>query len=446
MASNCVLYSAGRLPSSRHRERYLSHECVTFDDQRSYSYQTAVVSILMSERLYYQDQYTRLFRSNIIERTESNHHPAVVLEGTYFYPTSGGQPYDTGMIEGIKVLDVVIRHSDGAIMHVLETTVESDDVRAEIDWNRRFDHMQQHTGQHILSQSFSRELGAETLSFHLGADTSTIDLEIPQLDDKGVDSVEQVANQIVWDNRPVEIRMVKRAEASSLHLRKQPPNDGDYLRIVDIMDFDMSACGGTHVTGTGEVGTIKITKIERHRGAVRVEFVCGGRALVDYRNKNKVIKKLSALFTTGYRELEEAVERMQSETTSYRRQLKKSKKDLINYQVDEILRNTQRTGEVLFVIEVFVDRDPAELRLMANQFAMNPGTVALLGLVGNKVHLIFARNQSAVGNMNELIKQAFTNLGSGSGGGSPTFAQGSGGYAEKSEVLAVLTALKVRLL
>jgi alanyl-tRNA synthetase len=208
----------------------------------------------MSERLYYSDSYTTHFSAKVIEQLSLNDIPAIVLDGTYFYPESGGQPSDRGMIGGVPVLAVTIRESDDAILHWLGQAIgEGDVVAAEIDWDRRFDHMQHHSGQHVLSQAFVQAAGAETESFHLSDETSTIDLHTTEVSQDQVEQAELVANQVIWENRPVRSRLVAPGQAAEMPMRKRPPSRNGKLRLIDIEDFDLTACGGTHVSRTGEI-------------------------------------------------------------------------------------------------------------------------------------------------------------------------------------------------
>ncbi len=399
----------------------------------------------MTHRYYYDDAYKKSFQANVLERAEHDGQQALVLEGTYFYPTSGGQPFDSGTINSSNVVNVLIRPDDGAILHVLDEPIVAKRISAEIDWNRRFDHMQQHTGQHILSQAFLKVLGAGTISFHLGADASTIDLDLASMEEEVASSVERLANQIVWENRAVEIRTVTRQEAMEIPMRKKPPIEGDSLRLVVITDFDVSACGGTHVASTGEVGLIKIVGWERRRNQVRAEFVCGSRALSDYRKKNQVVRNLSAVFTTGYWELESSVDRQIEESTEFRRQLRKCRKTLIDYQVSEILNETKGIDNGRPIVRVFSDVTVIELRIIANQLIIGNKVMSLLASVGDKTSLVFARNEDSEGDMNALINDAITLLGSGSGGGSPIFAQGSCDINDAGKVTEVLNSLRAQL-
>ncbi|MCI0396910.1 MAG: alanyl-tRNA editing protein, partial [Chloroflexi bacterium] len=286
----------------------------------------------MTERLYYNDAYTTRFQAHVVERLTHQGRPAVVLDQTYFYPTSGGQPFDQGHLGGTPVIDVFVRDSDQAVIHVLGGEVWVDEIAAEVAWARRFDHMQQHTGQHILSQAFIQAAGAETVSFHLGDESCTVDLHVNQLAAAQIEQAELLANQIIWENRPVRATMVSQEQAARLPLRKVPPLEGDKLRVVEIKNFDLTACGGTHVSHTGEIGMIKIVKLERRGAELRVEFKCGQRALHDYRLKNSIINRLAAELTTGYLELEPTVTRMRDELKELRRVLKQQQTQLLSLE------------------------------------------------------------------------------------------------------------------
>lgn len=231
----------------------------------------------MTERLYYTDSHLTEFEATLRSAaTGADGRTTVVLDRTAFYPTSGGQPFDLGTINGTPVLDVV-DGEDGSILHVVASPIEPGPVHGVIDRVRRLDHMQQHTGQHVLSAAFDRVLGVPTVSFHMGAESATIDLarEVSAIE---IARAEAEANRIVWSDRPVTVRFVEPEEAARLPLRKESRREGT-LRLVEVEEFDLSACGGTHVTRTGAIGIIAIGAAERFRGGSRVEFFCGGRAL-----------------------------------------------------------------------------------------------------------------------------------------------------------------------
>ena len=388
----------------------------------------------MTERLYYQDAYQTGFQARVVERVEQNGRLAVVLDRTCFYPASGGQPADRGALSGQPVADVYVRE-DGAVVHLVEGELWSDEVTGEIDWPRRFDHMQQHTGQHILSQAFIRTAGAGTASFHLGADSATIDLDNDRLQPQQVEAAELLANRIVWENRPVRANMVGVAEAEQLALRKLPEVHEGLVRLIDIDQFDLNACGGTHVAQTGEVGLIKIVRLERQRGNLRATFLCGGRALLDYRQKNSLVNRLSTTLTTGVDQVEASVGNLRDELQAARRQLRHQASQLLDYEAERLLAQTPPGDGLRIVRRAYTDRDPAELRALANLIAAAPGSVALLGTGGQRTQLVLARSDDAPGQMDQLLRQLLPMLGGAGGGGKATFAQGGGpgGPAERVE-------------
>jgi alanyl-tRNA synthetase len=290
--------------------------------------------------------------------------------------------------------------------------------------------MQQHTGQHILSQAFLRAAEAETVSFHLGGDHSTIDVKNSGLKPGDIEKAEVIAHRIVWENRPVKALMIDKAEADSLPLRKIPDVDDEQLRVIEVKDFDLTACGGTHVSRTGEIGLIKVIRLERRKDELRVEFLCGRRALIDYRQKNRIVNQLANELTTGYSDIEDSVIRMRDEVKQSRRLLKQQLSHSLSIEAGYLIKHgTQKEGTVI-VAEAFSGRDPTELRMLANQVIEHPNTVVMFGTVGENIQLIFARSENAPGEMNQLLKQSLQVLGSATGGGSANFAQGGGGTAD----------------
>lgn len=273
----------------------------------------------MTERLYYTDAYLRTFTSCVVAFALNGTwggRPGVTLDRTAFYPTSGGQPHDTGTLGGAAVVDVV--EVNGSIVHIVggldgvppasSALAVGAEVEGTVDWERRFDHMQQHTGQHVLSAVFARELGAETVSVHLDG-SSTLDLAISSLEPEAARRVEDAANRIVFENRPVTVRFVSEAEAAQLGLRRPPQRSGT-IRVVEVLDCDRSACGGTHVRSTGEIGPIVLRRWERTKGQIRVEFLAGRRAIDDYRWKHALITEWSGRLTVGERDLHGALDKL----------------------------------------------------------------------------------------------------------------------------------------
>jgi alanyl-tRNA synthetase len=377
----------------------------------------------MTERLYYLDSYRLEFEARVVERISVDARPGVILERTCFYPTSGGQPHDEGNLNGVPVVNVFERE-DKAIVHVLATELKENLVYGVVDWERRFDHMQQHTGQHVLSQAFLQVLNAETVGFHLGKEASTIDVDKAPLAVSQLDRVEDLANDVVFADRPVRTYSVAETELASLPLRKLPTVEMP-IRIVEVEGFDYSPCGGTHCRRTGEVGLIKITKMEQRGQDTRIEFLCGGRALVDYRAKNRTVNELANRFSVGAWELAEAVERVAEEVKVSRRELNVARNRLLDYEAAELLAEAEQHGDVRVVRKVFADREGEEVRRLALRLMESEGSVALLGLVGEKAQLVFACSDDLPYDMNDLLKRACEVVGGG-GGGRRHFAQGGG--------------------
>lgn len=403
----------------------------------------------MSERLYYLDADTTDFTAEIVATTHVDGRPAVVLNRTYFYPTSGGQPNDTGSINATAVVDVFIREADSAIVHVLAEELAPGPAACRIDRARRFDHMQHHTGQHILSQAFIRVADAHTVGFHLSDSTVTIDLDRAELDGHDINAAEALTNQIIWENRPVTVRILPFEEAQALALRKLPPTHNGELRLVDIADFDLTACGGTHVARTGSVGLLKIVKTEKRGDKLRVFFTCGGRALADYGGKNAVVGDLTALLTTGQDDLNTAVAKLQEDNKTTRRALKQAQTELLAYAADDLLQHAAVVGEVALITRVLELPDPGQLRALANRLVADGGNarrIALLALGGDRTHLLFCRTENAPGDMAGLLREALAMLESSAGGGRPSFAQGSAPAADAARIQQTLDASAARLL
>jgi alanyl-tRNA synthetase len=379
----------------------------------------------MNDRSYYTDSYTAEFSALVTEIYQDEQGSYVTLDKTYFYPTSGGQPFDTGTINDIPVTNISVREQDGAIVHTLKGLPETKEISAVINWERRFDHMQQHTGQHILSQAFIQLAGAQTVGFHLSEDTVTIDLDQETIEQSLIDEAEDLANEIVWQNRPVVVRWTTREGAETLQLRKIPQNGQEKLRLIDILDFDLTACGGTHVARTGEVGLIKIRKTESRNKKTRIHFSCGRRALVHYRSLNTVVNELTSQLTTGTADLSASVTKLQENEKESRRALKSLQDQLEEREAQELLQTGQKIGENTLIVHLFTGEYNDQLRGIAGHLTREKGIIALLGSVGERTHLLFTRSADASGMMKELLQITIKALGAGSGGGNAGFAQGS---------------------
>ncbi len=400
----------------------------------------------MNGRSYYQDSYTTEFQAQVIKQLSIGEKPAVILDHTFFYPTSGGQPHDLGVIEDVPVIDVQIWENDEAIIHLLANVIPSGPVSAAIDWPRRFDHMQQHTGQHILSQAFIRVAGAETIGFHLSDASVTIDLDQKTINEKEIEAVEQMTNEVIWQNLPVKIMEVSLEKARSLPLRKIPPVNNGQLRLIDIGGFDLTACGGTHVKQTAEVGLLKILKHERRGSKQRITFCCGGRALADYDLKHQVAGRLSNQLTTGIDQLPSSVSKLQDEFKEARRQLKKQQTQLNQMEAQQLWRDGQQYGDLTLVAHVFEDRDQGEIRALGKEIAAHGQTIALLGISGARSALIFNKSGNTPGSMQEALSAGLQELGSKSGGGSEMVAQGVGPASDPDQLRRALQAAENQII
>lgn len=400
----------------------------------------------MTTRRYYDDSHTHAFDAQVVERLTWEDKPAVVLAETYFYPTGGGQPCDTGTLGGVAVVDVVTRPEDLAVVHVLAAELpDGDMVRADIDWARRFDHMQQHTGQHILTQALVQLCEAQTVGFHLSPDTVTIDLDRTDLSADQLAQAERLANTVIWENAPVSATIYQTVEelrAAGVRMRRLPDHIAtDGLRVVEIGTFDATACGGTHVRATGEIGLLKIIRVEKRGDKLRVEFKCGGRALADHAQRLDVTQKLTAQLTVGLPDLPEKIARLQTDLTEAQRGKKAAVNKLIDSHAAELVAETPVTDGRRVIRLVSDLYDANDLRALAKKLTAHSGVIALLAAPGEKAQLMLARSADLDPlNLNPALKVALDALGGGRGGGTPDFVQGGGLPASPSQCEAALNA------
>ena len=392
----------------------------------------------MTEKRYYDDSYTRSFAARVVETHVIRGTPAAVLDQTFFYPTSGGQPHDTGILGGRQVRDVVIEPG-GVVLHHLDAPLPEGPVEGAIDWDRRLDHMQQHTGQHILSQAFLRQAGAATIGFHLGADSVSIDLDAAALSDAQVADAASVANAIVTGNVPVRAWFPEPAELASLPLRKTPEVEGRF-RVVAIGDFDYSACGGTHVAAAGEVGLISVLKSERLKRGTRIEFLTGGRARRDYAAKHALVRELSHSLTCSPEELPDSVARISAALVESRRQLARYLERELDQEAGQRLDLAMRVGHLRVVSGAWAGRPVDEVKGLALRMTALPGVIALLGVAGGKTQLVFARSDEVTVPLKPLFDRTMATLGGGKGGGT-RIMQGAAGESTREKLEAVLTAV-----
>jgi alanyl-tRNA synthetase len=364
----------------------------------------------MTERLYYLDPYLKEFTALVVSRTDRG----VVLDRTAFYPTGGGQPCDLGTLNGIEVTDVIEMGEE--ILHVVARPLEGE-VRGVVDWDRRRDHMQQHHGQHLLSEAFVRAADAQTSSFHLGRQECSIDLD-KSVSPVDVERAETLANMVVFENRPVQVGYYSPDEARGLPLRKPPPAE-PRLRVVTVRDFDCQACCGTHPRTTGEVGVVSVTGVERQKETARVHFACGFRALTEARENARVLKAVGRRLSAGRQDLEKAVERVQEEFAAARRSLHAAERKL----AETVGRDLAARGRI--VVEVFEGKGIEYLRAIAMAVVAQPGKIAVVGGTGETSSVVVARSQDVALDLRPIFQEVLAPLG-GKGGGTAHFVQGGG--------------------
>lgn len=411
----------------------------------------------MTERLYYQDSFLYNFDAEVRSVIETPR-PALTLDRTAFYPTSGGQIHDTGTIvpadarfsdasfsEARFRVTEVADTEDGHIVHYLDAPLKDallkkvqpgTRVRGEIDAARRRDHMQQHSAQHVLSSAFVRLFGMATVSFHMADDYCSIDLDTASLSKDQVESAERRANEIMIEDRAVDVRYVTRDEAEKLGLRKLPPAERDQLRLIDIRDWDVTACGGTHVSRTGQIGGILLRKTEKVRQGYRVEFVAGQRAVATARRDFSTLTETAALFSAGIYDAPQQVRKSLDEIKSLRKQIEQSRDELAAAQAASLLAETPEAQGRKLVVRTFSNRDLNFLKLLAQKLTRQAPAIALLATESPQPALVFAQSAGQPHDMGALLKEAMAKLG-GRGGGSKDLAQGG---APKSEGIAAALA------
>lgn len=376
---------------------------------------------MTSSRLYYTEPERLSFDAIVIAAEAADAGARVVLNQSAFYPTSGGQPHDLGTLGEAVVLDVV-EADDARVWHLIDRPLGVGAlVRGEIDAVRRRDHMQQHTGQHILSAAFDRVAGVRTESFHLGSDASTIDLA-REVSATEVSRTLDEANRVVWANRPVTVRFVSAAEAATLPLRKEPLRPGR-LRLIDIEDFDLSACGGTHVARTGEIGVIAVCRIERFKGGSRVEFVCGARALRVFGDMRDLLERASRPLSIAPADLPSAIDRLQAAAKDHKRVMKTMASKVAGIEATQLADRAAPMGPWLVAIDAIEGLDAGDLKSVATGFVGHPGRVAVLVGSGDPRPVVVARSHDVGLDAAGLMRALAARLG-GRGGGRPELAQG----------------------
>lgn len=397
----------------------------------------------MTKRLYYDNSGIHEFDSlveDVVLGSSEQPRPAVVLRETAFYPTSGGQVHDIGWLtlEGAERLRVaeVADAEDGRVLHYLEAPAKLPAVGirvgGSIDPERRRDHMQQHSGQHVLSAAFIELYQIPTVSFHMAEDYCSIDLATPALSSEQIIRAEKRANQIVFENRPVRIRYVSRADAEKLGLRKLPPAERDELRLIEVEDFDLSACGGTHVSASGQIGSILLRKTEKVRQGIRVEFVCGDRAVRTARRDYGALSEAAALFSAKLWDVPDQIRKSVEESKLLRKQKDDALDQLVELMALSAVRDQVVTNGRKIIVKTFTDRDINFAKLFVQKVTRaGMPIIALVASTLDSPGVVFGQTQAPANNsaagstfdMGALLKQVLSSFG-GRGGGSHDFAQG----------------------
>lgn len=403
-------------------------------------------------RLYYTDSFLYEFDAQVLDvipPSAREPRPAVILDQTAFYPTSGGQIFDTGTLAPASEKDrklsnvlEVAETDDGVVLHYVncvDSIAKGGTVHGTVDAVRRRDHMQQHSGQHVLSAAFIRLFDLPTVSFHMGDDYCSIDLETKALSAQQVESAERLANEVILEDREVSIRFVTQEEARNLGLRKLPPAGRDKLRLIDIADFDLTACGGTHVRHTGQIGCILLRKTEKTRQGIRVEFVCGQRAVRTARRDYTTLAEAAGLYSTHLWDLPQQIRRSQEEARADRKSRERLVEELAEQHAQRLLAETPTdNGRKLLVLNS-VDRDLNYIKLLAQKLTgLESNVVALLATATPQPSLVFGQSPGQPFDMGALMKQALSQLG-GRGGGSRDIAQG--GPQDAARIREVLASL-----
>ncbi|HVB98910.1 MAG TPA: DHHA1 domain-containing protein [Candidatus Dormibacteraeota bacterium] len=375
----------------------------------------------MTEHLYYTDSFLREFDAQVVSCNPREDGWEVRLDRTAFYPTSGGQPYDTGRLGESQVSDVIEREEDREILHIIDRPIPIGPVHGSIDWERRFDHIQQHTGQHLLSAAFLKLFSFPTVSFHLGREFSTIDLDAPNVVPRHLQEAADLVSRAVFDDRSITFSFHDRKELAGLGVRKAVEREGT-LRIIEIEGFDLQPCGGTHAARTGQVGPVAIRKVERQKQYWRLEFVCGGRALRDAQADFEALGAAARQIGCGMPEVPVMVARLIEERKAAHRE-----RVQLAGRLAELEANTLAAGGKRLVVHAFEQADAGFLRqvaaLLVAGSGAEPGVRAVLASRGTR-QFVFAQDKKSAGDMGRLLAETLSAAG-GKGGGSRDFAQGT---------------------
>jgi len=386
---------------------------------------------MLKDRLYYLNPYCKTFKANVVKASQDiEGNPYVVLQNTAFYPTGGGQPHDTGSLNGVSVLDV--EEVEGEVRHFMAESISSvDQVEGIINWERRFDNMQQHAGQHILSAAFVELFEFPTVSFHLGRDIVSIDLETDEITSEQLESVEKLSNEIILENRSIETKWVTESELVKYSLRKQLAVN-DEIRLVVIPKFDYNGCGGTHPSATGQVSALKILSTEKHRGKTRVYFVCGERILKQLHRKTSILADASRLLSAPEEGINATIQKLLETNHLLEKSLEETQEALLAFEAKALL-SKQEQG---IVKAIFAGRTVQQLQKLAKLLVAESDEIIVLLIAenDNRLQFVAARGASVKISMKQVSAAALPII-NGKGGGSDAFVQGGGELKVSAEDL-----------
>ena len=390
----------------------------------------------MKDLLYYQDAMISEFHANIVKTGSDENGNYIVLDNTAFYPTGGGQPHDTGWIHDIEISNV--EKVEDEIRHYTTSSIPGifGEIFAKLNWARRFDHMQQHTGQHILTAAFVELFEFATTSFHLGTELVTIDLNVGDITEEQLAAAEKRANEIILENRPIETKWVTEDELENYNLRKDVSVDED-IRLVIIPDYDYNGCGGTHPTSTGQVGLLKILATEKMKQQIRVHFVCGQRVLDQLAMRKSVLSDVARQLSAPEEQAAEAMRKFAAATKQTEKSLKDAQDALLQFEAKEL------SGENI-AARIFENRSIQDLQKLARFITeQNEQAIALLVAAHeDKLQFVAARGKAQTTSM-KAVASAVLPMINGKGGGNDALVQGGGEKSLAAE--ALLEAMKLAL-
>ena len=379
-----------------------------------------------TERLYYRDSFLHEFDAQVISCEKDGERWKIVLDRTAFYPTSGGQPHDTGKLGDVPVIEVA--DAEQKVVHYLSAAIPVGPVHGVIDWPRRIEHMQQHTGQHLLSAAFIELFGFQTVSFHLGKEISTIDLDTPALKVEHFEKAERRVNEVIFEDKPVVIRFGTAEELAEAGIRKKVEREG-VLRAIEVEGFDRQPCGGTHLERTGQAGLLLIRKLERRRDQSRVEFVCGFRALAAARSDFSTLTQAASLLSCGLSEVPAVLGKLIEERRLQYGAVKQLEERMAEHEARELLASQPAAEGPRVIASALEDATPAYLGLLAARLVAEANVVALLASRASG-YVVFAQTKGLAHDMGAMLRDTLKQFG-GKGGGVKDFAQGSVSVATK---------------